>query len=293
MVMGSSHPGWRALVARFHSDGRLDDAFADHGWLATQLGAGGDSALTQVNALALQPDGKIVLAGPATDSRLNNQFLVARLSGSDGGFDPAFGSDGKVLRQFGTGDSGVSEVHALALQPEGRIIAAGSADGEALIVGLLGQPPAPPPTPPVTPPNVVPGPAPISLAAVSKLRLSPVVFAAANRGGSVSRRTGTTVSYVDSVAAVTTFTVLRPARGVRSGGRCLMPRHGRRGRACTRWVAIGGFRHQDQAGTNRFHFTGRIRHRKLAPGRYRLQAIPRFRGRTGGRTTTHFRITPS
>ena len=37
------------------------------------------------------------------------------------------------------------------------------------------------------------------------------------------KKTGTTISYNDTLAATTTLTVLKPARGVRVKGRCLKP----------------------------------------------------------------------
>jgi len=84
--------------------------------------------------------------------------------------------------------------------------------------------------------------------------------------------------------------VLRPAPGIRRGRACVKPRRGQRGRRCTRYVSLGGFRHRDRAGRVSFHFTGRVRGRKLSPGRYLLQALPRLNGRAGRAVTLGFRI---
>ena len=65
----------------------------------------------------VQPDGKIVLAG--TD--LNRDFALWRLN-ADGSLDSSFDGDGSVLIDFG-GEAGA---HAAALQPDGRIVVAGS-----------------------------------------------------------------------------------------------------------------------------------------------------------------------
>jgi hypothetical protein len=133
-----------------------------------------------------------------------------------------------------------------------------------------------------------------ALAAVSRLRISPRAFPAASRGGSTartrSRRTGTKVSYRDTQAATTTFTVRQPRRGIRRGRSCVKPRPGLHGRRCTRNVALGSFKHRDRAGANSFHFSGRVRRKKLGPGSYRLQAVPRFSGRKGRVTSARFRI---
>lgn len=111
---------------------------------------------------------------------------------------------------------------------------------------------------------------------ITGLLLSPPIFFAARRGASTAARSvGALVSYVDSEPATTTFTVQRAGAGRRAGGRCVASARRNRGRArCTRYVSVGSFAHADAAGANRFRFTGRVGGRTLAPGRYRLQAIP-------------------
>jgi hypothetical protein len=44
------------------------------------------------------------------------------------------------------------------------------------------------------------------------------------------------------------------------------------------------------AGANSFHFTGRVRRRKLRPGKYVLRAVPRVGGKPGSARTVKFRI---
>jgi hypothetical protein len=133
----------------------------------------------------------------------------------------------------------------------------------------------------------------------SSLRLSRKRFHAAAHGATVqaaSARAGTIVTYSDSQAATTTFTVLKRAAGVRSGKQCIAPGHHRpRGvqhKRCTRYVAVGpSFAHQDAAGANRFRFTGRIAGRKLAPGNYRLTGTPRnAAGESGAPLSVSFTI---
>jgi hypothetical protein len=112
---------------------------------------------------------------------------------------------------------------------------------------------------------------------ISRLKLVPPVLIAASRGGTIaSRRTGTTVSYTDTSPATTTFTVERPAQGRAAGRSCVRPTKRNRGhKRCTRWLKVNHFTHSDKAGQNRFHFTGRLSGRKLQPGQYRLEAVPR------------------
>jgi hypothetical protein len=127
---------------------------------------------------------------------------------------------------------------------------------------------------------------------VSHLRLSPSRFAPAARGASIAkaprsrarhkrgRAPGATVSYTDSHAARTVFVVLRAVRGERRGARCLAKARDARHRhpACTRYVRVGSFVHEDRAGANRFYFTGRVGRRKLAPGDHRLEATASYAG---------------
>jgi len=108
------------LVARFNTDGSLERTFGDGGVTLTGFMGGADYATD----LALQPDGKIVLAGFAnTRSGSTSDFAVARYN-SNGHLDRDFGTNGKVITDlFGGFDTG----NAMALLPDGRIIVIGNA----------------------------------------------------------------------------------------------------------------------------------------------------------------------
>jgi hypothetical protein len=112
------------------------------------------------------------------------------------------------------------------------------------------------------------------------LKVAPNAFSAATSGGSIAGngklKTGTTVSYTDSQAATTTFTVLQkqPGRRNNQGVRVKVPRKPR-GKPCTRTVTIGGFKRTDSAGADSCHFSARVNGRKLTPGGYQLQAVAR------------------
>jgi hypothetical protein len=113
---------------------------------------------------------------------------------------------------------------------------------------------------------------------LSGLRLKPKAFHAQRKGHRHRAPTGTTISYMDSQPAVTTFTILQARRGVRSHGRCVAPprhRHGKsKLRRCTRSVSRGGFSHRDRrSGIERLRFDGRIHGRPLAAGGYTLTAV--------------------
>jgi uncharacterized delta-60 repeat protein len=101
-------------LARYNADGSVDLTFGSAGRVVTDFG-GDDAAF----ALALQPDGKIVVAGVSTEGGTMD-FALARYD-SDGTLDATFGSGGKVVTDLGGND----EAFALVVQPDGALVAAG------------------------------------------------------------------------------------------------------------------------------------------------------------------------
>jgi hypothetical protein len=102
---------------------------------------------------------------------------------------------------------------------------------------------------------------------------------------------GATVSYSVSQPATVTFRVQRAKTGRVRGRRCVKPRRGRRGRRCTRWVAVrGSFDQQALLGDNSFRFRGRISGRRLGAGRYRLLAVADGYGGRSKRAVRGFRV---
>ena len=107
-----------AVFARLTTAGSLDPAFGDIGRLQTDFGGRNFGS-----ALALQADGRIVVAG-FEDFPPYYDFAIARYE-ADGRVDATFNSDGTVRTEFG----GNSWINAVALQPDGKIVAAGYARG--------------------------------------------------------------------------------------------------------------------------------------------------------------------
>ena len=97
---------------------RLED-----GSLDIKYGLNGYSTLSIIpRSAALQPDGKIVLAQGYGD------FILVRLK-VDGSLDSSFSGDGNVRTNFpGVNGDGYDDLTSLAVQPDGKIIAAGSSD---------------------------------------------------------------------------------------------------------------------------------------------------------------------
>jgi len=104
-------------VVRYKPDGALDTTFSEDGKLTTNF-----RVQDQAHDVALQPDGKIVVAGQACAANYVCDLAVARYN-PDGSLDTTFSGDGKVTKDFGGGDNG--SLGGLAIQSDGKIIIAG------------------------------------------------------------------------------------------------------------------------------------------------------------------------
>jgi hypothetical protein len=71
-------------------------------------------------------------------------------------------------------------------------------------------------------------------------------------------------------------------------GKCVKPSATRRGHKCTRYQKVGRFKHADNAGLNRFRFTGRLHGKALRRGHYRLLSKPVNSAGESGRSHTNF-----
>jgi len=116
-------------AARLEADGALDASFGSGGRAVLDVSPGVDV----VQAVAVLADGRIVLGG-RTDAPAGYALAMARLL-STGSPDTSFGTGGKVLLQVGES----AECRALALQPDGKVVAVGSTypQGPMLAVRLL------------------------------------------------------------------------------------------------------------------------------------------------------------
>jgi uncharacterized delta-60 repeat protein len=104
------------LIARFNPDGTVDTSFGTGG-----TGTVSFTGTSVANAIALQPDGKIVLAGSFSAGLLGNEFAIARLTAA-GQPDASFGTGGLQTVTFP--DS--AQANALAIQPDGKIVVGGA-----------------------------------------------------------------------------------------------------------------------------------------------------------------------
>jgi uncharacterized delta-60 repeat protein len=127
-------------LARYLPNGDLDPNFGNGGKVVDNfsnlLGPGNAGA----RAVAVQPDGKIVVAGFAVDGRADanaghGDFAIARYN-PDGTPDQAFGSQGKLAFDFtGLVGAGDDQVNALAIDGQNRIVVAGAAQDAGRGVG--------------------------------------------------------------------------------------------------------------------------------------------------------------
>ena len=116
------------LLGRVNDDGTMNIAFGPDasGLVATNVSPQSTSPSTQGPsdygyALAVAPGGEIVVAGSASDGTIPSQFLVLRYTPS-GNLDTTFNGTGFVTRAIGVLNS---QANAVAIQPNGKIVAAG------------------------------------------------------------------------------------------------------------------------------------------------------------------------
>ncbi len=120
IVAGTSESGaFDVEVMRFTTGGVLDNTFDGDGIRKTSFG-GTDHG----RAVAIQPDGKVVVAGYSLNPAPNSSAIVARYT-TTGAFDASFSGDGKkVVNWPGVTQSGA---YGVAIQADGKIVLAGFA----------------------------------------------------------------------------------------------------------------------------------------------------------------------
>jgi len=131
LVVGGAYPLFTFLgnieMVRYNSNGNLDRSFGDNGIVTTVLDAG-----SYANAVVQQSDGKIIVAGTlfvdvVIGDQSDTDFVLVRYN-RNGSLDTTFGNGGVVSTDFfGREDDAFS----VLLQPDGKIVAVGSANDPA------------------------------------------------------------------------------------------------------------------------------------------------------------------
>ncbi len=117
------------LIVRYNPDGSLDTSFGGDGLVMSSY-----RSPAYATELVLQPDGKLLVGGSGTNDRssTNSSHMLIERYLANGELDPSFGGSGRV--EIGlTDDNQVSRpdyLDGLALQPDGKILAAGTTAGE-------------------------------------------------------------------------------------------------------------------------------------------------------------------
>ncbi len=104
------------VLARFNADGTPDTTFGSAGRITTDIMGGFNGE--RARAVAIQPDGKLVVAGEGSPDFSTNYVTLARYD-TDGTLDSSFGNGGKVSSPV------VGRAWAVAVQADGKIVVAG------------------------------------------------------------------------------------------------------------------------------------------------------------------------
>lgn len=115
-------------VVRYNLNGSLDSTFNGSGKVTTDIAGGSD----QGYGVVIQTDGKIIVAGTGATGG-GYDFAVVRYN-SNGSLDTSFGGTGKVTVPVG---SGVDNGYSVALQADGKVVVAGTAEGSPFRIGVV------------------------------------------------------------------------------------------------------------------------------------------------------------
>ena len=127
---GTDYHFW---LDRLNADGSPDESFGAHGSAWARFGVTTDDRHSFANAMAVQSDGRIVLAGWVRIKGLE-EFALARFL-TNGQLDPTFGTAGELIVNIGTYDNGAN---CVAVSSNGKILVGGYSDnGSGQIFTLL------------------------------------------------------------------------------------------------------------------------------------------------------------
>jgi uncharacterized delta-60 repeat protein len=138
LAVGYMSGGSSVLLARYNPNGSLDTTFGSNGTATTVFSSTATNFRIAVTGVALQPDGKVVVAGGqywsttvGTASVTMSKGMVLRYD-ANGSLDTSFGSSGVATTQVPFGSTSRTTFAGLALYPnagtvnDGKIVTAGS-----------------------------------------------------------------------------------------------------------------------------------------------------------------------
>ncbi|MDX2230535.1 MAG: DUF4347 domain-containing protein, partial [Leptolyngbyaceae cyanobacterium bins.349] len=139
-LTGASNSAFRASLLGFNRDLTLDSSFGNGG---QTVGRYQDSTFNSVpplytnfisySGMTLQGDGSIVVAGQNQQNGVNR--LILERYTSNGALDSSFGIGGGVITDLGAGNATAA---SLVIQPDGKVVATGAANGNFALVRYSG-----------------------------------------------------------------------------------------------------------------------------------------------------------
>jgi uncharacterized delta-60 repeat protein len=128
-------------ILRYNADGTLDTTFGGgDGFTTSEADQGGEwpgYTGAEANAVAVEPDGRILVAGGLYNLYEPATALFVSRYNPNGALDHSYGNGGKVVTPFGAGSSFGTEIDDIALQPDGSLLAAGGTGGPNYDVALV------------------------------------------------------------------------------------------------------------------------------------------------------------
>ena len=115
-----NHARLTSFTIRYMPDGSLDNSFGENGIVFTTF-----KTSIEISSVALQPDGNIIVGG--IYNNVDNEYMLVRYR-TDGSVDSSFGGkgNGRASLVFKNSLSDYASIFDLAVQPDGKIIAAGN-----------------------------------------------------------------------------------------------------------------------------------------------------------------------
>jgi uncharacterized delta-60 repeat protein len=125
------------IQVAFGQDGTLDLMFGTNGRVKSSMSIGSTFDFSQ--AVVIQPDGKIIVAGVSISSDpffLNTSKIGLIRYQINGKIDSTFGTNGRVLTSFSV-DNLITNSTSMALQTDGKIVVGGAVSGNPDLSGLV------------------------------------------------------------------------------------------------------------------------------------------------------------
>ncbi len=112
--------------------GQLDASFGEEGKVVTLIKTGSEITDDDMEAIAIQPDGKIIVGGSSyqSNSSSGHSYALVRYN-ADGGLDQTFADNGKLtLAQFAFGNG----LDDLAIQADGKLLVLGTSSSQMVLM---------------------------------------------------------------------------------------------------------------------------------------------------------------